>query len=231
MECLYVPELDTESSIVVLPDDEARHARVLRMREGEACLLSNGRGICAEAVVQRVARNEIVCRVLRTIPQYAEHPYRIVVALGILAQRERLEFAVEKAVELGAHDFVPLLTEYSQSTHIKAERLQSKARAAMKQAHRSCLTTIHDPISLQGLFSMLPAEARIIVADAQGIQPQSYSAHTICICVGSEGGWSPEEYRYMQHDPRVIFWKLAPSRLRAETAVVSGISTATLFHT
>ncbi len=230
MECLYAPELAANSDRIILNNDEARHARALRLREGERIKLTNGSGLCAVAVVEELRNNEVQCRVQELLPNDGEYPYRIIVALGVLDNRERMEFALEKAIELGAHDFVPLLTDHSERNRTKAERLHSKAIAAMKQAHRARLITIHEPMSPKELLSLLPTDTVLLLADADGEKPHQYTASTVCLCVGAEGGFSEAEQSMFLSDARIMRWNLAPTRLRAETALLTGLAALALFH-
>jgi 16S rRNA (uracil1498-N3)-methyltransferase len=230
MECLFAPDMTIDAATVLLLGDEAQHARALRLRVGERLLLSNGHGLCAETEVQEISKDKVVCGVVRILPEHSEYPFRIIVALGILDNRERMEFALEKAIELGARDFVLLLTDNSERDRTKPERLQSKALAALKQAHRAHLPTIHAPMSPKALLEMLPAGTHLILADAEGSAPHSYQAGTVCLCVGAEGGFSQDEQQLFRNDPRTNLWKLAPTRLRAETALLCGVAALTLFH-
>lgn len=230
MECLYAPDIEPISTNLILTGDEAQHARALRLRAGERIMLSNGRGYCAEAIVAEISKHDVLCRLVRIIPEYGELPYRIFMALGILDNRERMEFALEKAIELGASDFVPLLTKHSERDRTKPERLFAKSLAAMKQAHRARLIHLHELMTPQSLLTMLPAETRIILADTEGQKPSRYNAASVCLCVGPEGGFSEEEQILLRNDARSVLWTLAPTRLRAETAALSGLTALTLFH-
>jgi len=230
VECLYAPDLEPSNTNVVLTGDEAQHARALRLRTGENIMLSNGRGYCADAVVEEISKEEVTCRLVRILPEHGELPYRVIIALGILDNRERMEFALEKAIELGASDFVPLLAKHSERDRTKPERLAAKALAAMKQSHRARLTRLHEPMTPQALLAMLSAETRIIFADADGQKPSLYYAESVCLCVGPEGGFSKEEQMLLRNDARTVLWTLAPTRLRAETAALSGLSALTLLH-
>jgi 16S rRNA (uracil1498-N3)-methyltransferase len=230
MECLYAPAIEPHSTNTVLTGDEAHHARALRLRTGEKIMLSNGRGYCADAMVEEISKQEVICRLVRILPEHGELPYRVIIALGILDNRERMEFALEKAIELGASDFVPLMTKHSDRDRTKPERLAAKALAAMKQSHRARLTRLHEPMTPQALLTMLPAETRIVLADTEGHKPSPYHAESVCLCVGPEGGFSEEEQMLLRNDTRTTLWMLAPTRLRAETAALSGLSALTLFH-
>jgi 16S rRNA U1498 N3-methylase RsmE len=92
MECLFASDMTMDAVTVLLLGDEAQHARALRLRVGERLLLSNGHGLCAESEIQEISNGEVVCRVLRILTEHNEYQYRIIVALGILDNRERMEF-------------------------------------------------------------------------------------------------------------------------------------------
>lgn len=106
MECLYTAELSTGMKTVRITDsDELRHAKALRLRKGERAMLTNGRGLCAIAVLNCMENSTISFAILEELPGFGETGRRIGLALGILDSRERMEFAVEKATELGITDF------------------------------------------------------------------------------------------------------------------------------
>jgi 16S rRNA (uracil1498-N3)-methyltransferase len=238
MECLYTPHLLEVSQTLVLSEEGRAHARALRLREGERVLLSNGEGLCAMASIQMIRSNEVVCAVHKVLLEYGELPYRLILALGILDNRERMEFAIEKAVELGVGEIVPLLTQYSEryaANRIKPERMTAKALAAMQQSHRARLPRLHAPLSVQELQTLLPSDSIIILADVDGQKPHTLTLTThntsICLCVGAEGGFSAREILSLKQDSRTIAWQLAQRRLRAETAAIMGLSAITLMNT
>jgi 16S rRNA (uracil1498-N3)-methyltransferase len=236
VECLYAPALTAQSSVILLYGDEQQHARALRLRGGEAIMLTNGIGLCAKARVQEVRKNEMQCAIEEILPDHAEHPYRLIAALGVLDNRERTEFAIEKAVELGAYDFVPLLSTHSERERTKADRIQAKILAATKQCKRARLMKLHSPQTLPDFLQFLPNDARLILADADGAPPlESASSlalsHTIAVAVGAEGGFTPEEIALLRSAPNNIAWNLAPARLRAETALLAGLSGIVVMRT
>lgn len=241
MESLYTPHLTEHASILALEGDTLKHAQVLRLREGEKVLLSNGTGLCARAEVREVRKYEILCAVQEFLPQHGElmwngKPIRFSLALGILDNRERFEFAIEKAVEMGVTDIFLLATDHSEryaANRIKSERLTAKAVAAMAQSHRSVLTSIHAPSTVEELQTTLPADTIIIIADTDGtaptpLQDKHSGQMSVCVCVGAEGGFSERELLLLRTDTRAVAWNLAPRRLRAETAAVMCLSAAAL---
>jgi RsmE family RNA methyltransferase len=241
VECLYAPDLVVTSQTITLGNEEVQHARALRLRQNDGVLLTNGVGLCAAARVlthaqtygqargKELYQTEIQCGIEEILPEYGERPYRLIAALGVLDSRERAEFAIEKAVELGVHDFVPLLTENSERNRTKADRIHTKILAATKQCKRSRLMTFHAPISVDAFCTFLPADAVLVVADAGGISPYTSassitSALTIAIAVGAEGGFTATETSLLRRMPNSLLWTLAPNRLRAETALLAGLS-------
>jgi len=229
MECLYAPELSATQHEITLSGNEFTHLRALRLREGSRVLLSNGVGLSATAIVQALQSNNAVLRVVDVFPEHAERPCSLHLALGILDNRERLEFAVEKGTELGMNDFTPLLTTYSQRDRTNTERLQSKVLAAMKQSQRSRLPRIHSPKPLQTLFASCQPETVFILADADGAAPEPFVSASVCVLVGAEGGFSEEERALIAtHNP--LRWRLAPTRLRAETAAVLALAVAAMMN-
>jgi 16S rRNA (uracil1498-N3)-methyltransferase len=236
MESLYAPHLTETSSILALEGNALKHAQVLRLREGEEVLLANGAGLCAKAVIHRADKHEVLCAIQDVLPEHGELPFRLILALGILDNRERMEFAIEKAVEMGASDIVPVRThnmERFAKNRIKSERLAAKAIAAMEQSHRSHTPSIHAPHSLEELFSdhssIISPQTRIILADADGTAPKPLSSiESVCVCIGPEGGFSAQERKMLLNDPRTTAWNLAPRRLRAETAAMMCLTAVTL---
>lgn len=224
MECLYAPDMTPSSTVVALQGDEARHARALRLRIGDAVLLSNGDGIVARCTVTAAERDTCIVSVGEILPNYGELPRRVAIALGILDNKDRMEFALEKAVELGATDFIPLYTQYAQRDKIHRERLQSKALAAMKQAQRARLPHVHEPLPIAALVEQWSGKMALIVADENG--SGTLPEGDVCIVIGPEGGLSAEEKQLLCAVPQCTSITLAQRRLRAETAAILAVGLA-----
>lgn len=226
MECLFAPELSSETSHLSIIGEELKHIRALRLRLGENILLSNGNGLAAEA--EMIGSNKISAefRMIKFLPEFGELPFKLTLALGIMENRERMEFALEKAVELGITSFQPLKTKFSQKKNLNQSRFQAKIHAAMKQSQRSRLTEIHEPLTIPDFLDSFTTKSKIILADVEGNAPSEIINDNICVVVGSEGGFSPSEIALFSEDKRVQSWKLAGRRLRAETAAIVAVSSA-----
>ncbi len=224
MECLYCPELQNTTTELVLSEDEHRHCRSLRMRSAEGILLSNGKGLCADATIAEITKDSTTVRILNYLPLHNESPKRIHLALGILDNRDRLEFALEKAVELGVQSISLVKTQCSAERHPPQDRLERKLVAALKQCKRAQLPELHFRSSIAELLAQMTEEV-VVVCDPNGTVPER-TEKSVCICVGPEGGLSPAELQELQNDARSIQWRLAPARLRAETAAIAALAHA-----
>lgn len=222
-----------ESRDVALGGDEFRHARSLRLREGDVLWLSNGVGLCAEAVVVGTGSANLLCRLRRLMPEANELPVTTHLLLGIIEHRERFEFALEKAVELGIRSFTPLVCERGGRKSVNMERLNAKALAAMKQCRRARLPVVCSPRTLVEALRGISASAHLILADPEGEAPvlpnelpSISNALEYGIFVGPEGGFSAPELETLRAagGGRLRLWRLAPARLRAETAAAAAVS-------
>ncbi|GAB1430400.1 RsmE family RNA methyltransferase [Ignavibacteria bacterium] len=226
MECLYAPELRAGIKTVNISDyDEVRHTKALRLRKGERAMLTNGCGLCAIAALNCSASNSASFTVLEELPDFGETGRRLGLALGILDSRDRMEFAVEKAVELGITDFFPLICERSQRKTASTERLNAKILAAVKQCRRAVLPALHAAVGISGFIAHSATDFKsFILADADGKPPTSV-ADSAVIIVGPEGGFSAHEIAIINtgaaHLQRL---SLAPRRLRAETAAIAALA-------
>ena len=194
MECIYLPELNNSNKYYQVPDAEARHLKVLRVQSGDKTLITSGKGIFALATVNRSSNSNFSVEIIEYYHNKSELDFKIGLAIGILDNREKLEFAIEKSTELGVNDIFLLLTDYSQRNKINKDRLITKTINTIKQCKRSMLPIIHNPISIFDLLNNNNFD-RIIIADESGINPKAKLEKNInsLIFVGSEGGFSKAE--------------------------------------
>lgn len=230
MECLYVPFALAGCSEIKIEGDEARHAKALRLRLGDSVMLSNGTGNMFSSHIIEIEKKYYLAAVDKEYFNYGEPAKRIALALGMLDNRDRLEFALEKAVELGATDFIILNTRYSHKLKISDERLFSKALAAMKQCKRSRLIRIHSAMNIEELIQFSSEFADKILCDENGNAPKKTDiTHDVLFSAGPEGGFSKEEVdKFIESD--FLLWNLGIRRLRAESAAICALSAVNIFN-
>jgi len=141
MECLYCPVFDQSSKSISLASDELKHLKVLRLKDNEEVYISNGKGLLALAKVNYKNNEPIICPI-EYYPNYGELNYNISLAICQIQSRDRLDFLIEKAVELGVSEIIIVHCTYSQKINLISERIIKKAIAALKQSHRSVLPQI-----------------------------------------------------------------------------------------
>ncbi|ROL61966.1 RsmE family RNA methyltransferase [Bacteroidetes/Chlorobi group bacterium ChocPot_Mid] len=153
MECIYVSDFKLGLENFQLEHSYIRHLKALRLTIGQKIMFTNGNGVSGICILNEISKNFYKFITEKYLHDFGELPVKFGLAIGLLSDRNRFEFALEKAVELGVTDFYPLLTKYSEKKSINKERLQSKAISALEQCKRSKLINIHEPIELKKIFS------------------------------------------------------------------------------
>lgn len=226
MNIFYTKTEQVFGDIIELAGQEARHAsKVMRYREGDRIDIVDGEGVWYECEVEYIVKDSLKARIQnqRTIP--APSP-RIVAALGLIKKRDRLEFAVEKAVELGAKEIVLFKSRHTVKQNVRMDRLEAAALSAMKQSLRAWLPevklfdTIEQVLQEYSDSSILLAhKTKDEVVPLSDIQ----NGKKLLILVGPEGGFSKWELDLAQeHGAKMI--SLGAYRLRAETALLAFLS-------
>lgn len=213
---------------VELPLSESRHARnVLRLAEGDEVTLFDGSGSEYSAVVTRVDKNGVSAHVVRAQTSDREPKTDVFLLVGAL-KGDKTELIVQKATELGANRIGVFSSRYCAAymNENKLERLRRVAREAAKQCLRAAVPQVE-------YFASLPAA----LAAAKGYASKFFACEflssgegriadmgaSVAAVVGSEGGFSEEEYA-LAADMGYTGISLGRRILRAETAAVALLS-------
>jgi len=222
MNLFYTPTLDSE--LVELPTEEAHHAaHVLRMQVRDRIGLLDGQGTRAEAELVEVSKKRVVARISARVHTVAERTARIHIAVAPTKQSERIEWFVEKAVELGVDRITPLITARSERTRLRTDRLQRVAIAAMKQSQRAWLPSIDEPTTLGDLLQHeLPAQRFFGWCEGDHVSlMQTYSPSSdALVLIGPEGDLSAEEAEQLRTEGFTAV-SIGSARLRTETAALA----------
>lgn len=224
-----LPRLYTESALTVqaaaVLDTPQTHylKNVLRRKEGDSLRLFNGRDGEFSATLEKIGKKEAIARINDQIMPRPPAPPRIHLVFAPL-KKARMDMLVEKAVELGATDLHPVLTERTENRHLNLERLNAQAIEALEQCERLEKPAIHPPEKLETLLARWqgpPLLACIERAEAPFLadilMPGDRAAHAVLI--GPEGGFSPRETDMIMKVQACRPVSLGPVILRAETAV------------
>jgi 16S rRNA (uracil1498-N3)-methyltransferase len=221
MECLFLPNLNENTKNIVIDNDEFKHIKALHIRQNEELLATNGNGIIAKLLIEQIDKRNAIAQLIEMTSQVSESRLIKGLALGILDNKDRFEFAVEKAVELGITDFYPLLCNYSQRKMVNIDRIVSKSIAAIKQSKQYFLPIIHQPLSIENLINS--SQYNLLFADMETETSLSVDQQNNIIIVGPEGGFSEIEYNLLINATNCQGFSLGKYRLRAETAAVTAI--------
>ncbi|SHF64293.1 16S rRNA (uracil1498-N3)-methyltransferase [Fodinibius roseus] len=231
MNIFYAPPSQIHHNFAELTGQEATHAsKVLRVREGDRLVVVDGQGGRYEGPVERISETSLQVR-LEERQQVSAPAPELILGMGIIKKRDRLEFAVEKAVELGARHIALFRSEHTIKKNVRTDRLESIALSAMKQSLRSWLPEISVFLSVEEVierFSDVPclmAHEKVSSDTGGGNEAASVAdkEDRLLLLVGPEGGFSPTEAERAQEEGARLV-SLGAYRLRAETAVVAFMS-------
>lgn len=218
---------------VALPEDAAAHlVRVLRLREGEACVLFNGDGHDHDATLAAATKRGVDAVVgdARTIDN--ESPLRLVLLQGI-ARGEKMDLILQKATELGVAAIAPVFADRTE-VRLDGDRLDKRMAhwrsvvvSACEQSGRARIPELLPARNLAEAAAALPADALKLTLDPQGEHRSASLAMpasaTIVIGIGPEGGWS-EKDRAVLRERGFSGLRLGPRVLRTETAGLAAIA-------
>ena len=234
MPRFHVPTDLASGAELLLPPGAARHVQVLRLQPGSPITLFDGRGGEWDAQVLRMGRSDVQVavgshHVVEREPQRAIH-----LATGLMAS-DRMDWLVEKATELGAASFSPVLAERS-SLRLSGERAEKKRAhwqavtiAACEQSGRNRVPTVHEQLGLDMLLRSPLANKRLLLSLADDATPLSAAlgdwndADSAILLSGPEGGLSPKE-EVAARAAGFIPVSLGQRVLRAETAPLAALA-------
>lgn len=216
-----------------LPESAANHlVRVLRLREGDACVLFNGDGQDYTARITGAGKREVLVRIEDSTPVHNESPLHLTLLQGI-ARGEKMDLILQKATELGVAAMVPVIAERTE-VKLDAERTAKRVAhwrsvivSACEQSGRAVVPSLCAPQALAQAGAALPRPALKLTLDPQGeeaLATLSVNAdQALVIAVGPEGGWSPRD-RETLRDAGFSGLRLGPRILRTETAGLAAIA-------
>lgn len=225
MNYFYAPPQQwKDDKYVVIKNQEATHIiKVLRHKLEDVIFVANGQGVIFECRIEQISRNEVRAVVLSK--NEIEKPrFDKVLGFGIIKVRDRLEFAIEKAVELGATEIVLFNADNTQRTKVNVERLELLITSAFKQSGRYWMPKLKVLTSLDEIYNQYKKHTFILAYEKTSVdyKPQ-LTQNDIVLLVGPEGGFSDREVEIHKKNEG-IFVSLGKNRLRAETAVTALLS-------
>lgn len=216
---------------MVLRGEPANHLRVLRIRPGNPLILFDGNGGEYRAELLRQERREAEVALGEHLPREVESPLRVTLVQGV-SKGDRMDWTIQKAVELGVTRIVPVFTARS-VVQLAGDRLEKKTahwrgvvQSACEQCGRNFLPSLEVPISLaDALATPLPG-LRCLLDPAGARRPSELTppgSGGMTLLVGPEGGLTDEEVAAAREDGYTPII-LGPRVLRTETAGIAALA-------
>ena len=219
----------------VLPPAQAHHAaRVLRLRAGDAVTLFNGDGAEYPAVITRVSGDRVTLDVGVGVEIDREAPLAVILAQAV-ASGERMDYTVQKAVELGVRAIQPLTSKRSvvrldpERAARRGQHWQAVATGACEQCGRNRVPPVAPVAPLAEWLARPPAypepALRLLLSPTARTRLRELGAPggAVVLLAGPEGGFAPEEER-MAEQAGYAPVRLGPRILRTETAAVAALA-------
>lgn len=218
-----------EATQITLDEGESHHAiRVMRMSLGDRLEAFDGKGLRLLAEIADPNPKRVRCDILERGEMPPEPGSGLVLAIGLIKKAERLEFALEKATEIGVGAIWLFSADHSETSRIREERLYAHLVSAAKQSKRFHIPQLRFFPSLDALMKASAGRPHILAHEKT---PANVSSVRIpadaVLLVGPEGGFSEREVA-MATSQGAVPYSLGAFRLRTETAALTLLLSAHL---
>ena len=231
MTRIFQPYTINQNSLITLDDNAFNHLiRVLRMKTGESITLFDGSNQITPAVIHEVNKKTVIVKTANSVLDNRESPLNI--HLGqVISRGDKMEFTIQKSVELGVNTITPLLSERC-GVKLDQERLEKKVQqwqkiviSACEQCGRNIIPSINPVMKLENWCANLTDSLKLNLHPKaeQGINQLANDNKNISLLIGPEGGLSNEEIS-MTHQYQFTDILLGPRVLRTETAALTAIT-------
>jgi 16S rRNA (uracil1498-N3)-methyltransferase len=227
---LFVDAALAAGETVALERDQSNYlGNVLRLSAGATILVFNGRDGEWQASVAGRKRLDSL-----SIIALARKQDRLPDLAYVFAplKHARLDYMVQKAVEMGAASLQPVLTRFTQVSRVNSERMRANVIEAAEQCGILSIAAVAEPVALDHYVSARATQRLLVFCDEaadaanplQALQGGLTAAHGVDVLIGPEGGFAEEERGLLLRQPRTLRLSLGPRILRADTAGVAALA-------
>ncbi len=226
---LFVDAPLREGERIALERDQSNYlGNVLRLSAGDAILVFNGRDGEWRAAIEGRKRPDGLSIIAQTRKQDRLPDIAYVFAP---LKHARLDYVVQKAVEMGACRLQPVLTRHTQVSRVNSERMRANAIEAAEQCGILSLAEVAEPVALDRFLDRRDSarllvfcdEASDVAAPVPALQAAEAAGGTD-VLIGPEGGFADEERALLLRQPKTLRLSLGPRILRADTAGVAALA-------
>jgi 16S rRNA (uracil1498-N3)-methyltransferase len=227
---LFVDAALAAGETVALERSQSNYlGNVLRLSAGETILVFNGRDGEWQAAIAGRKRPDSLTVIAQARPQDRLPDVAYVFAP---LKHARLDYMVQKAVEMGAASLQPVLTRFTQVSRVNGERMRANAVEAAEQCGILSLAAVAEPVTLERYLSQRDPQRLLVFCDEaadvtnplHALQANGAASNGVDILIGPEGGFAEEERALLLRQPRILRLSLGPRILRADTAGVAALA-------
>jgi 16S rRNA (uracil1498-N3)-methyltransferase len=227
---LFVDAALAAGQTVALERNQSNYlGNVLRLSAGATILAFNGRDGEWQASISGRKRPDSLNVLVQTRPQDRLPDLAYVFAP---LKHARLDYMVQKAVEMGAASLQPVLTRFTQVARVNGERMRANVIEAAEQCGILSIADVAEPVALDRYLVQRQAQRLLVFCDEtadatdplQALRSGREASDGIDILIGPEGGFAEEERTLLLRQPRTLRLALGPRILRADTAAVAALA-------
>ncbi|QPF90996.1 16S rRNA (uracil(1498)-N(3))-methyltransferase [Bradyrhizobium commune] len=227
---LFIDAPLAQDTRVELDRDQSNYlGNVLRLAAGAEVLAFNGRDGEWQAAIEGRKRPDVLVILQQTRPQDRLPDLAYVFAP---LKHARLDYMVQKAIEMGAATLQPVLTRFTQASRVNTERMRANVVEAAEQCGILSIAAVAEPVPLERYLSQRPAGRLLIFCDeaaevqspVQSLQDASKAGQGVDVLIGPEGGFAEEERALLLRQPNILRLAMGPRIMRADTAAVAALA-------
>lgn len=227
MQLFYNPEISLSSKQFTFNKPESRHiVRVLRKKEGDTILITNGLGQLFFSVIKIANDKKCLVEITNIENKLKNRNYYLHIAIAPTKLNDRFEWFLEKATEIGIDEITPIICEHSERKVVKKERLEKIIQSAAKQSLKFHFPKLNEPINFEKFINS-EINGQLFVAHCEESNKKLLKSELkpllkTTILIGPEGDFSSKEIQQsLEH--KFIPVSLGESRLRTETAGIVAV--------
>jgi 16S rRNA (uracil1498-N3)-methyltransferase len=221
--------LSADRTVALARDQSNYLGNVLRLDAGDTILVFNGRDGEWQAQIAGRKRPDSLTVIAQARPQDRLADLAYVFAP---LKHARLDYMVQKAVEMGASMLQPVLTRFTQVARVNTERMRANVIEAAEQCGILSIAEVAGPLPLERYLAQRAAERLLVFCDEaanianplDGLKNGVGTSRGIDVLIGPEGGFAEEERAILMRQPVILRLSLGPRILRADTAGVAALA-------
>ena len=218
--------LSTDAPVQVDGNQAHYLAKVMRVAPGDAVILCDNMTGEWAAEVQEAGKRHVLLQPRDHLRQ--REPVPDFWLCPALLKKDRFDFVLEKATELGVARIAPIVTRRCVADKLNLERAGMIVTEAAEQCARTALPEVDAPVKLDALLRDWPQDRHLFFADENGGEPAAdafcYAEGPAALLVGPEGGFDEAERAAIRAHPASVAISLGPRILRGETAAIAAVA-------